>query len=87
MADSNPMGVRPAVALTIPARDIAFLRSTVTMTQEGVRDELARFADQLQDPERLRAECAAYERILTALDERGSSLTPSCVACSRTWPR
>jgi hypothetical protein len=74
MAKKNPMGERSAFALTIPPHDLPFLCSTLTMTRDGIADELARFGDQLREPARLRREEAAYGRLLTALE--GDSIVP-----------
>ncbi len=70
MADQNPTGDGVAVALTIPPGDLKFLRSTLMMARDGIREELAGFAGQLREPRRLRREDAAYGRLLCALDTR-----------------
>jgi len=68
MADQNPTGRGPTVALKLPANHVRFLRSTFEMAHGGVRDELRDFPERL-DVNRLRREEAAYRRLLTALDE------------------
>jgi hypothetical protein len=68
MADQNPTGRGPAVALKLPADHVHFLRSTFEMAHCGVRDELRDFPERL-DGNRLRREEVAYRRLLTALDE------------------
>jgi hypothetical protein len=68
MADENPTGRGSAVALSIPADQARFLRSTFEKARAGVKDELEEFPNQL-DPERLQREEAAYGRLLVALDE------------------
>lgn len=68
MADQNPTGHGPAVALKITADHVRFLRSTFQKARAGVKDELEEFPDQL-DPKRLKREEAAYGRLLAALDK------------------
>jgi hypothetical protein len=70
MADENPTGRGSAVVLTIPADQARFLRGIFTSACAAVRDELREYPDQLKDPDHLRREVAAYERLLAALDER-----------------
>jgi hypothetical protein len=69
MATENPTGAGDAVALTIPADQVRFLRSVFRMAQDGIKDELENYPKQLGDPTRLRREEAAYGRLLMALDE------------------
>jgi hypothetical protein len=69
MADENPTGRGSAVALSIPADQARFLRSTFRSAQAGIRNELREYPKQLKDPARLRREEAAYGRLLRALDE------------------
>ncbi len=69
MADENPTGRGSAVALSIPADQARFLRSTFRSAQVGIRDELREYPKQLKEPTRLRREEAAYGRLLAALDE------------------
>ncbi len=69
MADQNPTGRDAAVALSIPADQVCFLRSTFRSAQAGIRDELREYPKQLKEPTRLRREDAAYRRLLAALDE------------------
>jgi hypothetical protein len=64
------MGDGIAVALSVPPGDLVFLRSTLTMARDGVRDELARFAEHLREPTRLRREEITYGRLLVALGTR-----------------
>ncbi|HEY5709508.1 MAG TPA: hypothetical protein VIS51_08945 [Solirubrobacterales bacterium] len=68
MADPNPTGRGAAVALQFPAGHVRFLRETFEDACDGVKDELAN-ARQVNDPDRLRREEAAYGRLLAALDE------------------
>lgn len=69
MANPNPTGDDSAVALTIPAGNEAFLRRVISAARDGLRDELERFADQLQEPRsRLLLEETAYAGLLDALD-------------------
>jgi hypothetical protein len=68
MADENPTGRGPAVALYIPADQIG-LRGLFKSARAGVRQELKEYPDQLKEPARLRREDAAYGRLLAALDE------------------
>ena len=69
MASENPTGPGAAVALTITAAQVRFLRSVFRMAQDGIKDELANYPKQLGDPTRLRREEAAYGRLLVAMDE------------------
>jgi hypothetical protein len=69
MADQNPTGRGPAVALKLPADHVRFLRSTFRSAQAGIRDELREYPKQLKEPTHLRREDAAYGRLLAALDE------------------
>jgi hypothetical protein len=69
MADENPTGRGAAVALTIPADQVRFLRSLFKDARAGVREELKDYPKQLREPVRLRREEAAYRRLLAALDE------------------
>jgi hypothetical protein len=69
MADQNPTGRGSAVALTITADQVRFLRGLFKSARAGVRQELKEYPDQLQEPARLRREDAAYGRLLVALDE------------------
>jgi len=69
MADENPTGRGAAVALTLPADHVRFMRSIFTSACAAVRDELREYPDQLKDPDHLRREVAAYGRLLAALDE------------------
>jgi len=68
MANTNPTGRGPAVALQFPTGHVRFLHETFSDAREGVRDELAH-ARQPTDPDRLRREEAAYGRLLASLDE------------------
>jgi hypothetical protein len=69
MADENPTGRGSAVALSIPADQVCFLRSTFRSARAGIRDELREYPKQLKEPTRLHREDAAYGRLLAALDE------------------
>ncbi|HWM54716.1 MAG TPA: hypothetical protein VNO20_04935 [Solirubrobacterales bacterium] len=69
MANQNPTGSGHAVALTIPADQVRFLRSLFEMARDGIKDELERYPDKLREPTRLHREEAVYGRLLTALDE------------------
>jgi hypothetical protein len=54
-----------------PPGNLLFLRRTISAAREGLRDDLERFADQLQQPRSaLLLEDAAYASLLTALDRR-----------------
>jgi hypothetical protein len=79
MADENPTGRGAAVALSIPADQARFLRSTFRSAQAGIRNELREYPKQLKDPARLRREEAAYGRLLAALDEL--VIVPDPVVC------
>ena len=69
MADENPTGRGSAVALSIPADQARFLRSTFRSARAGIRNELREYPKQLKDPARLHREEATYGRLLAALDE------------------
>jgi hypothetical protein len=69
MADENPTGRGAAVALTIPADQVRFLRRLFKGARAGVRQELKEYPEQLKEPTRLHREDAAYGRLLVALDE------------------
>jgi len=69
MANTNPTGRGAAVALSIPADQVRFLRGVFEKARAGIREELADYPKQLKEPARLRREDAAYGRLLAALDE------------------
>jgi len=69
MATENPTGRGVAVALSIPADRVRFLRGLFKDARAGVRDELKDHPKQLREPARLRREDAAYGRLLAALNE------------------
>ena len=69
MADENPTGRGSAVALSIPADQVRFLRGLFSSARAGVRQELKEYPKQLKEPARLHREDAAYGRLLAALDE------------------
>jgi hypothetical protein len=80
MANQNPTGSGDAVALTIASNDLKFLRRLFTMARDGVREEVAKFADRLKEPvARLRREAAGYDRLLAGLD--GGSIVPDRDLC------
>ncbi len=68
MADENPTGAGDAVALTIPAKHRKFLRDLFEIARAGIREELAQYPKQLQEPRRLHREEAVYEKLLETLD-------------------
>ncbi len=68
MAEKNPMGADDAVALTIPAKHRKFLRDLFEIARDGIREELAQYPKQLQEPRRLHREEAVYEKLLEAFD-------------------
>jgi hypothetical protein len=71
MANRNPTGGGCAVALKISAGNLPFLRRTISAARDGLRDDLERFGDQLQQPRSsLLLEDAVYATLLTALDRR-----------------
>ncbi len=76
MADENPTGRSSAVALTFPADHVRFLRRVFGMARDGIKDELANYPKQLQEPARLRREETAFGRLLMALDEL--VIVPDC---------
>jgi hypothetical protein len=71
MAIADPTGGGHAVALQIPAGNLPFLRRVIRAARDGLRDDLDRFGDELQQPRcRLLLEDAAYATLLVALDRR-----------------
>jgi hypothetical protein len=68
MANKNPRDDGDAVSLTIPAEDAKFLRGAFEMARDGIRDELANYPDELEEPTRLHREEAVYDKLLAALD-------------------
>ncbi len=68
MATDHPTGSGDAVALTITAEDRKFLRSVFTMALQGIRDELADYPEDLNEPTHLRREEGVYEKLLAALE-------------------
>lgn len=69
MATENPTGRGAAVALSIPADQVRFLRGLFMDARAGVRDDLKEFPMQLREPARQQREEDAYGRLLAALDE------------------
>jgi hypothetical protein len=69
MADSDPIGDGPTVALTIPADHVRILRGVFEDAREGAREDLANYPEGLKDPACLRRDVDAYGQLLTALDE------------------
>ena len=71
MPCAKTMGGNDAVALAIPPGNRIFLRRVVSAAQEGLREDLDRFGDQLpQARDVLLKEDAAYGALLEALDGR-----------------
>jgi hypothetical protein len=69
MATDNPTGGGCAVALKIPASNLPFLRRVLVAARAGLRDDLDRFGDELEQPRSaLLLEDAAYATLLVALD-------------------
>ncbi len=69
MAKENPTGTGSAVALSIPADQVRFLRSTFKQARAGVREELREHPGSPSRARIQRREDAAYGRLLAALDE------------------
>jgi hypothetical protein len=69
MATENPTGRGAAVALSIPADQVRFLRSTFEQARAGVREELREHPGSPGRAKTLRREEAAYGRLLAALEE------------------
>jgi len=69
MANTNPTGRGAAVALTIPADQVRFLRGVFEKARAGVREELREHPGSPSRARTLRREDAAYGRLLVALDE------------------
>lgn len=68
MSYNDPTGDGSTVALKIPPNDRCFLRRVFLMARGGIRDELADYPDQLQEPARLLREEAVYDDLLAALE-------------------
>ncbi|HVQ58406.1 MAG TPA: hypothetical protein VMS60_05800 [Solirubrobacterales bacterium] len=69
MATENPTGDGCVVSLTIPAGNKAFLRRVISAARDGLREELERFGDRLNEPRSsLLLEETAYVSLLDALD-------------------
>ena len=68
MANTDPTGDGSAIALTIPADQIRFLRGTFESALAGVHEELANYPKGLGEPTHLRREEVVYGRLLVALD-------------------
>lgn len=68
MSNPDPTGCGRAVALSVPAHHAAFLRHAFTGIQAGLLEDLTKFPDGLQDPDRSRREADACGRLLAALD-------------------
>jgi hypothetical protein len=69
MANTNPTGRGAAVALTIPADQVRFLRGVFEKARAGVREELREHPGSPSRARTLRREDAAYGRLLAALGE------------------
>lgn len=68
MATENPTGRGCVVSLTIPAGNRPFLRRVIRAARDGLREELERFGDQLNEPRSsLLSEETAYTVLLDAL--------------------
>jgi len=71
MADQHPKGGAVAVALKIPSGNLPFLRRVIAAARAGLREDLDRFGEELQQPRsKLLLEDAAYATLLVALDRR-----------------
>jgi len=68
MSCNDPTREGEAIALTIPARHVAFLRETFTIARDGLLGDLAEHPDQLLNPKYSRREAATYGRLLGALN-------------------
>jgi hypothetical protein len=74
MAEKNPMGGRRVVPLDLPHLHILILRDTLADCLEGVQGDLEAPGG-MRDPELVRREADAYQRLLAAL-VRGEVLVP-----------
>jgi hypothetical protein len=71
MSCANPTGGGCAVALEIPPGNLPFLYRVLNAARIGLREDLERFGDDLQQPRSaLLLEDAAYATLLVALDRR-----------------
>jgi hypothetical protein len=66
MSCSQPTGDRATVPLELPAPQAKILRGILASCLEGAADDL-RAPSQLPDPDRVRREADAYQRLLSAL--------------------
>lgn len=69
MANQDPTASGSAVVLRLPADHVTFLRGSLMAVHRGLCADLLDHRDSLRDPERAERECAALDRLLTALDQ------------------
>ncbi len=80
MAENDPMKDQMPVRLDVPRRDRKFLKEILTMARDGIREELSEHGEGLREPRRLRREQAAYERLLSAIEEQQVVADPELCA-------
>ena len=67
MDGSDPTHAVRRIRVDIPSLDRAFLKELITMSRDGVREELTGLGQSEYAPHPLRREEAAYERLLVGL--------------------
>jgi hypothetical protein len=68
MSNPDPTGRGYAVALSIPADHVVFLRQTFDACLDGLYGDLAMAGAELRDPARTWSEARAFERLRAGLD-------------------
>jgi hypothetical protein len=67
MADTDPTGTGPAVALTMQSHHVSFLRGVLETCKRGVEGDLSSFGP-YPNRDRAEREAAAYGRLFESLD-------------------
>jgi len=80
MAENDPTKGATPVRLDLEANDREFLQEVLEMARDGVRDELSEHGPQVHNPQRLRREQAAFERLLTGVEQRRILPDPDAIA-------
>lgn len=68
MPSPDPMGRGHAVALSIPAAHLEFLRWAFTTVRDGLRADLDAHPERLVDPGHSRRQADAFDRLLVATE-------------------
>lgn len=80
MAENDPTKDQTTIRFDLSRNYREFLKEVFTMARDGADEELREHGRRLQDPDRLRREQAAYERLLAALDGRLVEPDPELLA-------